>query len=337
MCSVKLSFFILVILGSMSAFGAEYGSVMTYKDGKPTVEILELAPTTGNALESSLLTFVDPPELIKDKNNCFCYDLKDIRFAYVQAYYHATKQLNFYLPRLKKFNVTLPAPLKIKLTQVPGQPAWGMVSEMNLIEFEIPESAFDYTLLAHEVSHIIHQLLGAPLTIRLEDQLRNYDQEISEGTGNILAALYLNSPFIGEFSPSPLNVNFFIKEPDIFTNRMQFETYFLLTPEMKDKFPDLIQKVKDTIREGEASADAYILDLPCPYVQSNVINQPIWLAAQKFERDEIIDLYLTAINDNSAVKSYSDFAQRILNHVDDNESLKEFLASEFKRHGLDIE
>jgi hypothetical protein len=337
MTNIKISIFILVILGSMSVFGAEYGSVMTYKNGKPTVEILELAPTTGNTLKNALLTFVDPPELKKDQNNCFCYDIKDIRFAYVQAYYHATKQLNFYLPRLKNFNVTLVTPLRIKLTLVPGQPAWGMVSETNLIEFEIPEPAFDHTLLAHEVSHIIHQLLGAPLTISIKGQSRSYDQEISEGTGNILAALYLNSPLVGEFSPSPLNVNLFIKEPDIFTNRMQYETYYLISPEMKEKFPELIQKVKDTIKEGEASADSYILDLPCPYVQSNVINQPIWLAAQKFGRDEVIDLYLKAINDNSTVKSYSDFAQRILDHVNDNELLKKYLATEFIRHGLSIE
>jgi hypothetical protein len=136
---------------------------------------------------------------------------------------------------------------------------------------------------------------------------------------------------------SPLNVNFFIKEPDIFTNRMQYETYYLLSPEMKKKFPELIQKVKDTIKEGEASADAYILDLPCPYVQSNVINQPIWLAAQKFGRDVAIDIYLKAINDNSIVKSYSDFAQRILNNVNDNELLKKYLAAEFIRHGLSVE
>lgn len=337
MCPVKLNLFILVILGSLSVFGAEYGSVMSYKNGKQTVEILELAPTTGNKLENSLLTFVDPPEFKKDKNNCFCYDISDIRFAYVQAYYHATKQLNFYLPRLKRFNITLSTPLKIKLTQVPGQPAWGMVSEVNLIEFEIPEPAFDYTLLAHEVSHIIHQLLGAPLTISTEGQLRSYDQEISEGTGNILAALYLNSPLIGEFSPSPLDVNFFVKDSDIFTNRMQYETYYLMTPEMQEKFPELIQRVKDTIKEGEASADAYILDLPCPYIQSNVINQPIWLAAQKFGRDEVIELYLETISNTTQVKSYSDFAQRILYQIKSNELLKHFLSEEFVRHGLSIE
>ena len=59
--------------------------------------------------------------------------------------------------------------------------------------------------------------------------------------------------------------------------------------------------------------DVLELDLPSPYFHSNIVNQPLWLASTKFGRDEIIDLYLKVISNTASVKSYSDFAQRILN------------------------
>jgi hypothetical protein len=280
--------------------------------------------------------FEEAPKLKKDSSNCFCYSSKDIRFAYVQAYYHISKQLQFFEEKLKRLNISIKEPLKVKLTQVPGQQTWGMVPEENVLEMEFPTPDFDYSILAHEVSHTIHHLLGASPSISTENETWIYDQGVGEGSANILAALYLNSPIISEFSPLQNSVDVFVREPDmIYTNRKQYEVA-LANPNLWKTFPEWAQKIKSFFEKQQVSEDAYELDLPSPYFHSNIVNQPLWLASKKFGRDKIIAIYLSVIADTSPVSSYSDFAQRILKQASSENLISKFLFDEFTRRSLKV-
>jgi hypothetical protein len=287
-------------------------------------------------LQNKFVTFLDAPDLKKDAENCFCYSVDDIRFAYVQAYFHISKQLRFFEEKLKLINISIIEPLKVKLTQVPGQQTGGMVPEENVIELEFPTPAFDYSVLAHEVSHTIHHLIGAPISISTENEAWFYDQGVSEGTANQLASFYLDSPIIGEFSPLQNSINMFVREPDmVFTNRKQYEVA-LANAALWETFPEWAQKIKSFFEEQQTSEDAYELDLPSPYFHSNIVNQPLWLASKKFGRDEIINLYLKVISNTTSVKSYSDFAQRILNQSKSNKLIADFIFNEFVKRGLNV-
>ena len=322
--------------GAFEVPSTEFGSILIYENGSPKLSKLEILVTREGTLQNKFVTFVDAPDLKKDDENCFCYPVEDIRFAYVQAYYHITKQLQFYEQKLKLLNISMKEPLKVKLTQVPGQQTWGMISEENFLELEFPTPAFDYSLLAHEVSHTIHHLLGASTTISTENETWFYDQGVSEGTANILAALYLNSPIISEFSTLQNSVDLFVREPDmVYTNRNQYEVA-LANPLLWETFPEWAQKIKSFYEEQKTSEDSYELDLPSPYFHSNIINQPLWLASTKFGREEIIDLYLKVISNTSSVKSYSDFAQRILNQSKSKKLIAGFLLNEFVKRGLKV-
>lgn len=326
----------LVAFYAPLSHSAELGSILIYENGIPKISKLEISPTKEGILQNKFVTFVDAPDLKKDAENCFCYPSDDIRFAYVQAYFHISKQLEFYTEKLKSLNVKINEPIKVKLTQVPGQQTWGMISEENFLELEFPTPAFDYSLLAHEVAHTIHHLLGAPTSISTEKETWFYDQGVSEGTANILAALYLDSPTISEFSVLQNSIDLFVREPDmIYTNRKQYETA-LSDTNLWRTFPEWAQKIKSFFEEQQISEDAYELDLPSPYFHSNIINQPLWLASKKFGRNEIVNLYLRVISNTASVTSYSDFAQRILNHPSSNKLIKQFLFDEFLKRGLKV-
>ena len=327
---------VYLFAASLSALSAEFGSILIHENGNSKISKLEIPASENGLLQNRFVIFENAPELKRDSNNCFCYPADDIRFAYVQAYYHITKQLIFFEKKLKPLNFSIKEPLRVKLTQVPGQQTWGMVPEENVLELEFPTPDFDYSLLAHEVAHTIHHLMGASPYISTEEATWIYNQGVSEGTANILAALYLNSPVISEFSPVKNSVDLFVREPDmIYTNRKQYEVA-LANPNLWKTFPEWANKIKSFFEEQQVSEDAYELDLPSPYFHSNILNQPLWLASQKFGRDKIIDIYLRVVADTSPVKSYSDFAQRILKQASFDRLISNFLFDEFTKRGLKV-
>lgn len=77
--------------GAFEVPSTEFGSILIYEKGSPKISKLEISTTQDGILQNKFVTFLNAPNLKKDAENCFCYSTEDIRFAYVQAYYHITK------------------------------------------------------------------------------------------------------------------------------------------------------------------------------------------------------------------------------------------------------
>ena len=95
--------------------GSFWGSILIYANGSPKISKLEISATHDGTLQNKFVTFLNAPDLKKNAENCFCYPAEDIRFAYVQACYHITKQLQFFKEKLKPLNISMKGPLKLNL------------------------------------------------------------------------------------------------------------------------------------------------------------------------------------------------------------------------------
>ena len=328
---------LIFIFSSLSIEAATFGAISLVENGKRKVAVIEIPDPNGEKLENSFIKFLNPPKkLIKDSNGCYCFPEKDIRFAYVQAYHHVSKQLDFFRTQLFRLGLPLNIQITMKLKMVPEQQSWGMVSDENTIEFEFPTPTFDYTILAHEVAHVIHQGLGGSAYVSTENDNWFYEQGLNEGTANILAALYLDNPIISAYSPLKNSIDVFVREPDqVFTNRKQYEDA-LANKELWATFPEWAKKIEQFFIEQQSSEDAYELDLPSPYFHSNIVNQPLWRASKLFGRDVVLGIYLKTLSQVNTVNSYSELAQAVLENTKDHIKLREFLMKEFKDRGLTV-
>lgn len=328
---------VIMLLCSFQIGAATFGSISLVKDGKRAVSIIEIPDPAGNVLENHFVSFLNPPEnLNKNSRNCFCYSEDDIRFAYVQAYYHASKQLQFFKDQLSLLGISLNLKVSFKLNKTLNQQTWGMVSDINIIELEFSQPAFDYTLFAHEIAHVVHQYLGGSFSVSTENENWFYEQGFNEGTANILAALYLENPVISAHSPLKNSVDLFVREPDqIFTNRRQYEEA-LANEDLWLIFPQWAKTIESFVQELQSSENAWELDLPSPYFHSNIVNQPLWHASKFFGRDIVLSIYLKTISQLKTINSYSDLAQAIVDRSNGHVEFQQFLMKEFKDRGLII-
>src|SRR4051812_19424667 len=92
--SVISTLFVLFFLPKTYAFT---GKVATWTNSTHRIEQVQIRTLGKDILENDLVSIDDLlPEVRADKEDCFCFDENSPAFAQVNAFYYATKQIEFF-------------------------------------------------------------------------------------------------------------------------------------------------------------------------------------------------------------------------------------------------
>lgn len=339
------SYVVLLLVSIVPALGASFthtGTVAVWVNGQKTIQTVLLDSIKFGSLENDLVELEDvPPHFLPDKAGCFCFSESDKRFAFVHAYYHANEILLKFNDFLKASGLRLVKKTKISLAFAPGYFTGGG-ADSGRVYLRIPHSAFDFTILAHELAHEVHQtIIGKNLRDVLSDALDKQEWDkaaaqglVSEGSANILAALVTNEESIGrhDYGDAAFRIDRFVRFPDIVpTNSQQVET-MLNSPFILKAYPHSIVELKDMIIKP---AFPELMDRPSSYLASAAINQPLWQAAKTYGAPIIVQIYLKALAALPNWQSHLELKNEILIQAQSiNASLSDDLEAEFKSRGL---
>lgn len=339
------SYIVLLLVATMPAQGASFthtGTVAVWVNGQKIIQMVLLDSLKSDSLESDLVELKDVPlNFLPDKSGCFCFSESDQRFAFVHAYYHANKTLLKFNAFLKASSLTLVKKTKISLTFAPGYLTSGG-SDFGEVYLRIPHSAFDFTILAHELAHEVHQtIIGKNLRDVLSDAHGKEDWDktaaqglVSEGSANILAALATDEESIGryDYDDAAFHVDRFVRFPDFVPTITQQVETMLNSPFILKAYPNSVVELRDMI-VNPTFPD--LMSRPSSYLASAAINQPLWQAAKTYGTSVIFQMYLKALAALPNWQSHLELKNEILIQAQTiNSFLYNDLETEFKSRGL---
>ena len=320
------------------------GSVALWVNGQKVIRSVELKSRKKLSLESDLVLLEKTPaDFLPNERGCFCFSENDWRFAYVHAYFHATRflsKLNLYLKGLGLNSIKK---ITVSLSPAPGYLTSGG-SKFGMVYLSIPHPAFDPTIFAHELSHEIHQhIIGKNLRDVLSDALEKEDWDraasqglVSEGTANILAALITGEEAIGryDYGDAAFRINSFVRLPESApTLGQQFER-LLKSPFIGSNYLSSIADLREMIKNP---AFPQLMSRPSPYLASAAINQPLWLAAKTFGAPVILKIYLRTLAAIPNWQSHLELTSELINQAGViDPTLSKYFQTEFNARGISI-
>ena len=332
---------VFIFVTAQPAYSKTTGNILVYSDADRPVSLEMPMPSLDKATFSTeLISFTALPEgMVPDERGCYCFEQDDHRYAYVQALFYTSRQLqeinetlvDLGMPALNGFTITLTPEEGLTTGQVP--------TGTKHINLGYPSPTYDLTTLAHEFAHAVHYgLIGVPNKGRPADiQKNNYRRGIIEGVANILAALHTGTERIsykGTYDVSAPNVNVFIRIPDVTVTKRDSYTSIVESVLFAKHYPDIVREVRTGLRQLESTPEgrAY-LDLWDEYHTSAAFTQPLWQAQQRFGRKQILRIVIAAIADLPNFDTYNELTAKILEVTADVE-LRELLQHEFALRGL---
>lgn len=307
------------------------GCVAVFQGSTPISIEVELPPFSGGLFRTNQFHFSHLPDnLIPDDRGRYCYSMQDERFAYVQAYYYAVKEIEDYNTIFKKLGLPLGKTLEWTLERKTNLPSLG---DTNLTHGNITYSnpAIDPDLLHHEIGHWVHH------------NAKRNNGGGDEGAANLLAVLHSGNPIQGKMdgyynSVISYDVDTFIQYPDHMISTLQVYKQTMEDPFLK-KFPLLTESLQKALELAQLHPEVEaMLNEPDPYVSSSIINQPLWQAAMHYGVDLIKSLYIKTI----AVKlnkpraySFSEIAKALVEQANEmNPELGLVLQREYQIRGI---
>ncbi|MEK7790460.1 MAG: hypothetical protein AAB309_02415 [Deltaproteobacteria bacterium] len=202
-------FFKLFLLLSQYAIAEQVkGQIGVWHNNQPFAIKVILPKFTKGALANDMIQIKNLPDnFVIDEDDCFCFDINDDRFAYVHAYYYATRQIQEYNSLMNSLGLKKIKNLKIYLQKsLSGTMPHGSADWDKNINLSYSRHAFDVSLITHEIGHEIHGfLIGKKFSDFFEmpstddDWILWYHKlGIIEGVANFLSSLHLGSPTIGK-------------------------------------------------------------------------------------------------------------------------------------------
>jgi hypothetical protein len=336
----KFFFLFFSFISSTSNAQTFTGQVAVWSGDKYAVRELSLEAEAGDSLSNSKLWINNlPTTVIADKNGCFCFDEKDERFVYVNAFYYGNKQLAFYNRLLKKLGANDLPRLAVDLQKLAGIAPSGS-SGNGKVSVTYANFLLDHSILAHEIGHEIHYHLMGTTPQEWRSKYGSRDPAIKlqqsgilEGTANILAALWLKNSRIGfaSYFDMASDVDRYVTYPvDDYTVGGVIRRKLSSEP-FQINYPRTALDLRNALNDPALKE---ILIQPDPYWASALINQPIWHAAEEFGRKRIIALILVSLRSFVDFKTYQDFAGKIVNAADKEPEIQRFFDREFLERGI---
>lgn len=343
---IKILFFFIVLFSYVShhAFAENIrAQIGVWHNNQPVAVNAMLPEFINGILENDLIQIENVPDnFVKDVNDCYCFDINDERFAYVHAYYYATRQIQEYNFLLHSLGLRKIKNLVIHLQKSPiGVMPHGSADWDGEINISYSRPAFDISFMAHEIGHEIHGLL---IGKKIQDVFKIPPDDwtflyhklgIIEGAANLLSSLHLGSLSIGKYDwyDAEINIDNFIRFPDLVPTVKDGFIWKIDSIIFSTHYPETVKLLK---KELEESHFPEILNQPDPYVVSAVINQPLWNASIRFGIRTIQELLLEALANFKDLGSYSDFANTLIVIASKNPEMQHYLKSEFLKRGLQV-
>lgn len=245
---------------------------------------------------------------------------------YVQAFFHASEMLRTMTDFLVAEGLPEPKTISISIRNDTYEHASFSIFSRTITHY-ISGNSLDPSILRHEIGHAIHETLSPYLKnipSLPEPPLHSRNRLFAEGTADILAALASRNPIVGGRS-----IDSFIRFPDRTVTYKSFRLELLKSGNLsEDRKRNLLEFL-----ESENFKEWW--DLPEPYSSSAAINQPLWLAANKFGFDTMIRVYLRVLHELPFLDTYSALARKCVEvGTKWDPALGAFLQIEFQQRGL---
>lgn len=308
------------------------GCIAIFQGPTPISIEVELPPFSGGIFRTDQFHFSNLPQnMIPDNSGRYCYSMQDDRFAYVQAYYYAVKQIQDYNEIFKKLGLPLGKTLDWTVTKETSLPPFG---DTSLLQGHITYTnpVIDPNLIQHEIGHWVHQ------------NAKGVDGGGDEGAANLLAVLHSGNPIQGKVDGYYGNlisydVDTFVQSPNHMLSTMQYYKQVLQDPIFSKKFPAFTNAIQSQLELAEKDPDfAALLNEPNPYTSSSIINQPLWQATMLYGVETIKLLYIktiaTSLN-QARPYSFSEIANALIAQASVMKpELSSYLKREYNLRGL---
>jgi hypothetical protein len=327
-----LSIFFISMTCACRGFSAT-GRVGVLVDGRYDYQTVELEPSDSPVELSNAWIRIksDAQDLNPDKSGCYCFTETDPRFSVVQAYYQGTKELQLFDEALQRQG--LHALKKVVVTLNPTfaeNPPSGVTFQGRVTFYLSPKGPLDETLFAHEIGHVLHLSFTGDLYSYSSEEENTNIMGVRERMANILSALFTDESRIGiiSYGDGMRDVNRFFHFPD--------QIFTLRDDEQRVERSIFIRDFYPVAYEKEKTSPVFKLDQnsPEPYGTSSLFTQPLWLASQKFGREAILDLIISAIHANPLQRSYQKLASDLVKAAKGNPQLQDFLFEDFQQRGI---
>ena len=332
-----VAFFFLLF--STSSF-AYTGRVAIPSSNRDALQIVTRSIDTdsSSSLHNSFIEFKTNPEnLFADSDGCFCFPENDERFAYVQAFFHATEQvrsLNASFSNLKAGPVHIKIELaKTKVGEAPhGAAHWSD----NSVTIWYSQPLLDPSLLAHEIGHLAHGfILNQDLSTFLIDPRKDLNGSFSqlnviEGIANLFSTFYTKDSLVGRYgyATAAINLDAFLKLESLPTIKDVYDSRILSFSSM---YPTTANLYRQLIASPPLPG---MLDQPEPYVASAVFTQPVWMAYFNLDQTQLLAALACTLDKVSSISSVNQFVLNLKSCSEAVPQLKAFFDQEFGLRGF---